>query len=166
MRYHEDNNKHKHWSIQFTLAIWNVIQSSTHVLCYFSILYNAVQNSNDIISLIPVTMVLLWGQLSVPRPTKTFWIVLITYMQVNETNASKTMNAYYLIPIYLFYQITGLVKYICSFKEIPWIQEEVTLEKTSLAEFYLYPTIRIGIGNYSNKILTDLIVLLLLFLHR
>jgi len=66
----------------------------------------------------------------------------------------------------LFYQITGLVKYICSFQEIPWIQEEVALQKTSLAEFYLYPTMRIGIGNYPNKILTDLIVLLLLFLHR
>lgn len=86
MRYHEDINKHKHWSIQFFLAIWNVIQSSTHVLCYFSIFYNAVQNSNDTISMIPVAMILFWGQLSVPRPTKTFWIVLITYMQVNEIN--------------------------------------------------------------------------------
>eukprot|EP00102_Acyrthosiphon_pisum_P024176 XP_016661386.1 PREDICTED: piezo-type mechanosensitive ion channel component 2-like [Acyrthosiphon pisum] len=143
MHYHEDINKHKHWSIQFILAIWNVIQSSTHVLCYISIFYNAVQNSNDRISMVPIAMILLWGQLSVPRPTKTFWIVLITYMQ-----------------------ITGLVKYICSFREIPWIQEEVALQKTSLAEFYLYPTVNIGIGNYPDKILTDLIVLLLLFLHR
>jgi len=66
----------------------------------------------------------------------------------------------------LFDQITGLVKYICSFQEIPWIQEEAALQKTSLAEFYLYPTVKIGIGNYQDKILTDLIVLLLLFLHR
>ncbi|KAE9525194.1 hypothetical protein AGLY_014438, partial [Aphis glycines] len=143
MRYYEDANKDKHWFKQFILAIWNVIQSSTHLFCYLGIFYNTAHNTFDSISMIPVVMVICWGQLSVPRPTKTFWIVLITYMQ-----------------------ITGLVKYICSFKEIPWTQEELTLKNTSSLDFYSYPTMRLGIGDYQSKILTDLIVLLVLFVHR
>lgn len=88
MRYYEDTNKDKHWFKQFILAIWNVIQSSTHLFCYLGIFYNTAHNTFDSISMIPVVMVICWGQLSVPRPTKTFWIVLITYMQVNEANVS------------------------------------------------------------------------------
>lgn len=162
IQYYEEMNEHKHWFIQFILAIWDVIQSSTHLLCYFCIFYNALQNLFDAISMIPLIMIMFWGQLSVPRPTKTFWIVLITYMQVNKTNIIYHKCVLYI----LFYQITGLVKYICSFKEIPWINEEVSLQNAGVEHFYSYPTIRIGIGDYPNKILTDLTVLLLLFLHR
>jgi len=67
---------------------------------------------------------------------------------------------------FILYQITGLVKYICSFKEIPWTQEELTLKNTSSLDLYSYPTMRLGIGDYQSKILTDLIVLLVLFVHR
>lgn len=83
MKDDKDTNINKHCLIQLMLAIVHAIQSSTHLLCYFAIFYNAVHNFCDVISMIPVIMVIFWGQLSVPRPTKTFWIVLITYIQVH-----------------------------------------------------------------------------------
>lgn len=57
----------------------------------------------------------------------------------------------------------GVVKYICSFKELPWIKEEMMKQNITKSE---YPIIEVGIGYYQHKIPTDLIVLLALFLHR
>ncbi|VVC27297.1 Piezo non-specific cation channel, R-Ras-binding domain,Piezo domain [Cinara cedri] len=143
VEFDEDEYKHRHWLIQFVMALFYIMHSSTHLFCYFAIFYNAIHNSYDLVSIIPVLMIIFWGQLSVPRPTKTFWIVLFMYMQV-----------------------TGLVKYICSFEEIPWIDEEMKLNHLSSTDFHSYPTIQIGIGNYKKKILPDLLVLIILFIHR
>lgn len=72
------------WLKLFLLATWNAVQSSTHLICYFAIFHNAIINRFDYITITPVILILFWGLLSVPRPSKTFWIVLIVYMQVNR----------------------------------------------------------------------------------
>lgn len=163
-------NKHiqpRHWLVRFILVVWNAVESSSHLLCYFAVFFNAAYNLYDSISIIPVIMVLFWGQLSVPRPTKTFWVVLITYMQVKLHKKKKKPIDQQIYRILCFWsQVTGLVKYICSFKEIPWTHEETKIRSISSSSLYSYPTMKIGIGNYTNKIPTDLIVLLVLFIHR
>ncbi|KAG5890381.1 hypothetical protein JTB14_029746 [Gonioctena quinquepunctata] len=63
------------------LAIWYTIMSRSEILCYFVIFLNQVQNANFISLPLPL-MVFFWGSLTIPRPTKTFWVTIIAYTEV------------------------------------------------------------------------------------
>lgn len=52
--------------------------------CYVALIFNHMRSAN-IISLAYPLFLFLWGMLSVPRPTKTFWIFVITYTEVSRT---------------------------------------------------------------------------------
>lgn len=67
--------------IKLPKAIWFAINAYSEWLCYLMImLYQALLN--DFISLPLILMTFCWGSLSVPRPTKMFWIVNFTYCLV------------------------------------------------------------------------------------
>nr|CAI5863187.1 unnamed protein product [Callosobruchus analis] len=62
-------------------SLWLVTVNKSDMLCYFFIIMNQVMLSQLIT--IPLTcMVFFWGTLSNPRPSKTFWILLIGYLQL------------------------------------------------------------------------------------
>lgn len=58
--------------------MWYAIIANTEVISYLAVFINQVANSS-IISLPMPFLVLYWGALTLPRPTKTFWVTLITY---------------------------------------------------------------------------------------
>lgn len=68
--------------IEFFEALWFALISKTDWICYLLIFINMVI-SQSLLALPMPLMVFLWGTLSVPRPSKLFWIALIAYTEVN-----------------------------------------------------------------------------------
>ncbi|KAH8320327.1 hypothetical protein KR074_002805, partial [Drosophila pseudoananassae] len=64
--------------VQMLIAMWYAIIANTETICYLAVFINQAANSS-IISLPMPFLVLCWGALTLPRPTKTFWVTLITY---------------------------------------------------------------------------------------
>ena len=61
-------------------ALYAVVAQS-QLVCYFIIILNQLLSAS-VLSLPLVLIVFLWAMLSVPRPTKTFWISVISYTEV------------------------------------------------------------------------------------
>lgn len=65
----------------FIIAVVNLAVVHSELVCYLILVVNHMRSAN-VLSLVYPLMVFLWGMLSVPRPSKTFWITLITYTEV------------------------------------------------------------------------------------
>lgn len=63
-------------------AIWHLLLSYSEWLCYFMIVLNQILRANYI-ALPLVLITFCWGALTVPTPTKTYWIITITYSLVS-----------------------------------------------------------------------------------
>ncbi|KAF6778869.1 hypothetical protein AHF37_01475 [Paragonimus kellicotti] len=74
----------------FLIALGNLAIVYSEWFCYLLLIVNHMRCS-AILSLPYPLMVFLWGMLSVPRPTKTFWIFLITYTE-RPRKPSKVQN--------------------------------------------------------------------------
>ncbi|XP_037730492.1 piezo-type mechanosensitive ion channel component isoform X3 [Drosophila subpulchrella] len=64
--------------VQMLIALWYALIANTEAICYLAVFLNQAANSS-MISLPMPFLVLCWGSLTLPRPTKTFWVTLITY---------------------------------------------------------------------------------------
>ena len=67
--------------IRLCISFYEVIMSSFNTVCYLSVLLLQLQNPN-VLTIILALMVFLWGALSVPRPTKRFWKVILAFTGV------------------------------------------------------------------------------------
>lgn len=67
--------------IRLFISFYEVIMSSFNTICYLSVLLLQLQNPN-LLTIILTLMVFIWGALSVPRPTKRFWKVILVYTGV------------------------------------------------------------------------------------
>ncbi|KAF5269329.1 hypothetical protein FQR65_LT02631 [Abscondita terminalis] len=63
------------------LSLWYVIVSHSHIMCYFMIFLNQIQTATFLSLPLPL-FVLFWGTLTIPRPTKTFWVTIIAYTEI------------------------------------------------------------------------------------
>lgn len=68
---------------EFFQSLWFALISNTDLICYLFVFINMVV-SQSLLALPMPLMVFLWGTLTVPRPSKTFWVSLIAYTEVNN----------------------------------------------------------------------------------
>ena len=67
-----------HRPLQFVIAFYYAALANTEYICYFLIVINVIVNGS-VLSLIYAALMFLWGLLSIPWPTKRFWLTLMFY---------------------------------------------------------------------------------------
>lgn len=67
--------------IQLAASIWIGILAHSTFLCYFMVFLHQIRNASVLSTPLPL-MVFFWGSLTIPRPTKSFWITMIAYIEV------------------------------------------------------------------------------------
>ncbi|KAF6088899.1 piezo type mechanosensitive ion channel component 2 [Phyllostomus discolor] len=118
-------------------AMYNTLVARSEMVCYFVIILNHMVSASVITLVLPI-LIFLWAMLSVPRPSRRFWMMAIVYTEV-----------------------TIVVKYFFQFGFFPW-NKNVELNKDKP---YHPPNI-IGVEKKEGYVLYDLIQLLALFFHR
>ncbi|KAM6924897.1 piezo-type mechanosensitive ion channel component 2 [Xenentodon cancila] len=125
--------------LKLLFALYNTMVSKSEMLCYFVIILNHVVSAS-LLSLILPILIFLWAMLSVPRPSKRFWMTAIIYTEV-----------------------TVVVKYFFQFGFFPWATS--AYRGINAERPFALPNI-IGIEKKDGYVLFDLIQLLALFFHR
>lgn len=76
--------------VRLLLAIYHALMSHSDMVCYFAVFILQIR-SPTLASLPLSLMVFFWGTLSMPRPTKRFWVTIIAYTEVifNPSNEQK-----------------------------------------------------------------------------
>ncbi|XP_017132298.1 piezo-type mechanosensitive ion channel component isoform X4 [Drosophila elegans] len=124
-----------HIIVELLISSWYALLANTDLICYIVVFINQVVNASLISLPLPI-MVFLWGTLSLPRPTKTFWVTLIAYTQA-----------------------IVLIKCIFQFKLIWSNYHQLPNQPLAPAKIF-------GVENKAHYAIYDLILLLVLFLHR
>ncbi|XP_034474344.1 piezo-type mechanosensitive ion channel component [Drosophila innubila] len=124
-----------HIIVEVLISSWYALLANTDLICYIVVFINQVVNASIISLPLPI-MVFLWGTLSLPRPTKTFWVTLIAYTQA-----------------------IVLIKCIFQFKLIWSNYQNVHNQPLTAAKIF-------GVEMKTHYAVYDLILLLVLFLHR
>ncbi|KAG8131674.1 hypothetical protein E2320_009584 [Naja naja] len=125
--------------LKLGVALYHVMVSTSEMLCYFVIIVNHMVSAS-ILTLVPSILIFLWPMLSIPRPTKFFWMTAIIYTE-----------------------ITIVIKCISQFGFFPW-SSKLYCSISAEAPFAL-PNL-IGIEKKDGYAQYDLVQLLALFLHR
>ncbi|XP_007433600.1 piezo-type mechanosensitive ion channel component 2 isoform X1 [Python bivittatus] len=118
-------------------ALYNTLVARSEMVCYFVIILNHMVSASTITLVLPI-LIFLWAMLSVPRPSKRFWMTAIIYTEV-----------------------TIVIKYFFQFGFFPW-HKELELKKDRP---YFAPNI-IGVEKKEGYVHYDLVQLLALFFHR
>lgn len=148
--------------IQLAASIWFGILEHSTLLCYFMVFLHQIKNASILSTPLPL-MVFFWGSLTIPRPSKTFWVTLIAYTEVNIQKCiyfiliSLIKNFEKIINIFL--QIIVIVKCIFQLEIIPWNNKPGGNNP-------LYGPRIFGIERKQNYALWDLLLLLMVFFHR
>ncbi|KAL3321098.1 Piezo-type mechanosensitive ion channel component 2 [Cichlidogyrus casuarinus] len=121
------------------MALGNLAIYYSEMICYALLILNHMCNSS-ILSLPFPLMVFLWAMLSVPRPSKTFWICLITYTE-----------------------LLIVVKYIFQFN---FVQSDISLGQPRGYMNELWLPRLFGVEKHENFLIYDLAQLIFIFLHR
>ncbi|XP_024120347.2 piezo-type mechanosensitive ion channel component 2 [Oryzias melastigma] len=122
--------------LQFSYALYNMLVAHSEFVCFLVIIINHMVSASCLSLVLPVT-IFLWAMLSVPRPSKRYWMTAIIYTEV-----------------------TIVIKYFCQFGFFP--HNKNVLNKNSP---YNAANI-IGVEKKDGYVLYDLIQLLALFFHR
>ncbi|RVE70309.1 hypothetical protein OJAV_G00063360 [Oryzias javanicus] len=125
--------------VKLVFALYNTMVSKSEMLCYFVIILNHIVSASFLSLILPV-LIFLWAMLSVPRPTKRFWMTAIIYTE-----------------------LTVVVKYFFQFGFFPWTTS--AYRGINAERPFALPNI-IGVEKKDGYVLMDLIQLLALFFHR
>ncbi|XP_074549296.1 piezo-type mechanosensitive ion channel component 2 [Halichoeres trimaculatus] len=127
----------QHQLLQMVYALYNILAARSETVCYLVIVLNHMVSASCLTLVLPV-LVFLWATLSVPRPSKTFWMTAIIYTEV-----------------------TIVIKYFFQFGFFPFNQKlEVDRSKP------FHPPNILGVEKKEGYVLYDLLQLLALFYHR
>ncbi|OCT74614.1 hypothetical protein XELAEV_18033599mg [Xenopus laevis] len=123
--------------LQLIYALYNTLVARSEMVCFFVIILNHMISASMITLVLPI-LIFLWAMLSVPRPSKRFWMTAIVYTEV-----------------------TIVIKYFFQFGFFPWNKNvDYTKDKP-----YFPPNI-MGIEKKEGYVHYDLVQLLALFFHR
>nr|XP_057939289.1 piezo-type mechanosensitive ion channel component 2 [Doryrhamphus excisus] len=125
--------------LKLIFALYNTMVSKSEMLCYFVIILNHIVSASFLSLILPI-LIFLWAMLSVPRPTKRFWMTAIIYTELNV-----------------------VVKYFFQFGFFPWTTS--AYRGINAERPFALPNI-LGIEKKDGYVLFDLIQLLALFFHR
>ena len=62
-------------------ALYNMLVARSKMVCYFLIILNHMVSASMITLVLPI-LIFLWAMLSVPRPSRRFWMMAIVYTKV------------------------------------------------------------------------------------
>ncbi|KAI3374769.1 hypothetical protein L3Q82_021318 [Scortum barcoo] len=122
--------------LQFCYALYNMLVAHSEMVCYLVIIINHMVSASCATLVLPIT-IFLWAMLSVPRPSKRYWMTAIVYTEV-----------------------TIVIKYFFQFGFFPFNQNKIDKNKP-----YHPPNI-IGVEKKDGYVHYDLVQLLALFFHR
>uniref|UniRef100_A0A672G1W0 Uncharacterized protein n=1 Tax=Salarias fasciatus TaxID=181472 RepID=A0A672G1W0_SALFA len=125
--------------LKLLFALYNTMVSKSEMLCYFVIILNHIVSASFLSLILPI-LIFLWAMMSVPRPTKRFWMTAIIYTE-----------------------LTVVVKYFFQFGFFPWTTS--AYRGINAERPFALPNI-IGVEKKDGYVLFDLIQLLALFFHR
>uniref|UniRef100_A0A8C6XGL7 Piezo type mechanosensitive ion channel component 1 (Er blood group) n=1 Tax=Naja naja TaxID=35670 RepID=A0A8C6XGL7_NAJNA len=125
--------------VQLLVACYHFVAGHSDLLCYFIIILNNMVTASVISIVLPI-LIFLWAMLSIPRPSKSFWMTAIVYTEVMV-----------------------VLKYLFQFGFFPW-NSYTTMVRYEGKPFF--PPRILGIEKTDNYIKYDLIQLLVLFFHR
>lgn len=69
-------------------AMYQCVAAHSELLCYFIIILNHMVTASALSLLLPV-LVFLWAMLSIPRPSKRFWMTAIVFTEVGWAGAHR-----------------------------------------------------------------------------
>lgn len=69
--------------LKLVFALYNTMVSKSEMLCYFVIILNHIVSASFLSLILPI-LIFLWAMLSVPRPSKRFWMTAIIYTEVEQ----------------------------------------------------------------------------------
>ncbi|XP_043265377.1 piezo-type mechanosensitive ion channel component [Colletes gigas] len=121
--------------IQLLASIWFGVLAHSNLLCYFMVFLHQIKNASVLSTPLPL-MVFCWGSLTIPRPSKTFWVTLIAYTEA-----------------------IVIVKCIFQLELLPWNRDAAPNNP-------LFTPRIMGVERKPNYALWDLLVLLMVFFHR
>ncbi|XP_016375025.1 piezo-type mechanosensitive ion channel component 2-like [Sinocyclocheilus rhinocerous] len=123
--------------LQLCYALYSMLVAHSQMVCYLVIILNHVISASVATLVLPI-LIFLWAMLSVPRPSKRFWMTAIVYTEV-----------------------TIVIKYFFQFGFFPFNQS-IKLDKSKP----FHPPNIIGVEKKEGYVHYDLIQLLALFFHR
>ncbi|XP_067327164.1 piezo-type mechanosensitive ion channel component 1 isoform X1 [Anolis sagrei] len=134
-RFYQSRNR----LVRLLLACYHFLAGHSDLLCYFIIILNNMVTASVVSVVLPI-LVFLWAMLSIPRPSKRFWMTAIVYTEVMV-----------------------VVKYLFQFGFFPWNSYSILVRNDAKAFF---PPRILGVEKTDNYIKYDLIQLMALFFHR
>ncbi|XP_043081658.1 piezo-type mechanosensitive ion channel component 2 isoform X2 [Puntigrus tetrazona] len=123
--------------LQLCYALYNTLVAHSEMVCYLVIILNHMISASVATLVLPI-LIFLWAMLSVPRPSKRFWMTAIVYTEV-----------------------TIVIKYFFQFGFFPFNQS-IELDKSKP----FHPPNIIGVEKKEGYVHYDLVQLLALFFHR
>uniref|UniRef100_A0A8C6W8Y4 Piezo-type mechanosensitive ion channel component 1 n=1 Tax=Nannospalax galili TaxID=1026970 RepID=A0A8C6W8Y4_NANGA len=120
-------------------AICQCIAAHSELLCYFIIILNHMVTASAASLVLPV-LVFLWAMLTIPRPSKRFWMTAI-----------------------VFTEVMVVTKYLFQFGFFPW-NSHVVLRRYENKPYF--PPRILGLEKTDSYIKYDLVQLMALFFHR
>ncbi|XP_036410203.1 piezo-type mechanosensitive ion channel component 2-like [Megalops cyprinoides] len=123
--------------LQLCYALYNMLVAHSEMVCYLVIILNHMISASVVTLVLPI-LIFLWAMLSVPRPSKRFWMTAIVYTEV-----------------------TIVIKYFFQFGFFPFNQH-IEVDKTKP----FHPPNIIGVEKKEGYVHYDLVQLLALFFHR
>uniref|UniRef100_A0A8C4XZG2 Piezo type mechanosensitive ion channel component 1 (Er blood group) n=1 Tax=Gopherus evgoodei TaxID=1825980 RepID=A0A8C4XZG2_9SAUR len=125
--------------LKLLLALYRFVAAHSELLCYFIIILNNMVSASIISLFLPI-LVFLWAMLSIPRPSKRFWMTAI-----------------------IFTEVMVVVKYLFQFGFFPW-NSYSSLVRNDAKPFF--PPRILGLEKTDHYLKFDLVQLMALFFHR